>query len=169
MPRRLSTDMSLDQFRREMKLKRIGYLANVNRFIDLEHRRAKRLILPVTDDHGRLLRAASLQSVLAARAAYEAELAAADAKRESEVALAAKLAPAAVASPRADLTGAAAIAQLADDFIVQATRSDGVAIADLVRMGWSRAQLDAHADAARIVADRRQDRQAEDHQAEAFA
>lgn len=47
--------------------------------------------------------------------------------------------------PRAGLTGSAAVRQLAEDFRQGAHREGGVSRDDLAVMGWTKAQLDAHA------------------------
>ncbi|GLR92838.1 hypothetical protein [Bradyrhizobium liaoningense] len=106
-----------------------------------------------------MLRGASIDSCLAARAAYEAELAEQKRAERQKANLADRLTPSALAPCRADLDGPAAVIQLAEDFIVQTTRNDGVVFADLIRMGWQAEQLKQHAPAARIVAQRRQEKQ----------
>ncbi|WFU44507.1 phospholipase [Bradyrhizobium sp. CB82] len=160
MPRQQVNDTSKSDFPYQLRLHSLAYLPNINRFIDLRHPKAGRHILPVMDEAGdRLLRDASIQSCLAARSAYEAELAMQARCEQEKLALAERLAPSALAPCRADLEGSAAISQLADDFIVQTTRNDGVVFADLIRMGWRGEQLKEHADAARIVAQRRQEKQ----------
>nr|GAJ35133.1 hypothetical protein BDOA9_0143320 [Bradyrhizobium sp. DOA9] len=112
------------------------------------------------DETGRhLLRRASIESCLAARAAYEAELAEKERAEQQKAALAAQLAPSALAPCRADLDGPAAVNQLADDFIVQTTHGEGVAFGQLIRLGWQAEQLKQHSPAARIVAQRRQEKQ----------
>jgi hypothetical protein len=50
---------------------------------------------------------------------------------------------------RALLTGQDAIAQMADDFRVVATRIGHVDRDDLTLLGWLNAQIDKHGDAAR--------------------
>lgn len=159
MPRR-PDDISKTDFAYQLRLHSLAYLRNIDRFIDLKHPKAGRYVLPVLDEAGgRLLREASLHSCLAARAAYEAELAEKARAEQTKADLAEQLAPAAIAPCRADLDGPAAVNQLADDFIVQTTRHDGVVFADLIRMGWQAEQLKQHTPAARIVAQRRQEKQ----------
>lgn len=160
-------DISKTEFAHALRLHSLGWLPGVDRFVDLQHPHARRYILPVKDARGRLLREASIHSCLAARAAYEAELAEQLAEAERKAALAGLLAVSALPPPRADLDGPAAVSQLADDFIVQATRNDGVVYRDLIRMGWTGAQLKQHVEAARIVAQRRQERALDPQQLEA--
>lgn len=159
MPRR-PDDISKTDFAHQCRLHSLAWLPGQNRFLDLRHAKANRHILPVMDEAGRtMLREASIQSCLAARAAYEAELALAARAEQSKADLAEQLAPAAIAPCRADLDGPAAVNQLADDFIVSTTRNDGVVWLDLIRLGWTGPQLKQHTDAARIVAQRRQEKQ----------
>jgi hypothetical protein len=66
-----------------------------------------------------------------------------------------RLAPQSMPGCRADLTDAAAIAQLADDFLIRAACFGDVEFKALIQMGWSAAQLREHGDAARAVADRK--------------
>ncbi|UEM09044.1 phospholipase [Bradyrhizobium barranii subsp. barranii] len=159
MPRQQDDDISKTDFAWQLRLHSLAYLPNIDRFIDLRHPKAGRHILPVLNEAGRMLRDTSIQSCLAARAAYEAELAEIAKAEQQKAALAEQLAPAAIAPCRADLEGPQAVSQLADDFIVQTTRNDGVVWADLVRLGWTGPQLKRHSDAARIVAQRRQEKQ----------
>ncbi|MDA9521668.1 hypothetical protein XI06_15290 [Bradyrhizobium sp. CCBAU 11434] len=161
MPRQATTtDISESDFKYQLKLHSLAWLPNIRRFLDLAHPKAGRHVLPVMDETGRrMLRGASLHSCLAARSAYEAELAEQAEAERQKLDLAERLAPSALPPCRADLDGPAAVSQLADDFIVQTTRNDGVVFGDLIRMGWTGAQLKAHTDAARIVAQRRQDKQ----------
>ncbi|MBR0855636.1 phospholipase [Bradyrhizobium liaoningense] len=160
MPRQPADDISKTDFAHQCRLHSLAWLPGPNRFLDLRHPEARRHILPVMNDAGtHMLREASIRSCLAARAAYEAELAMQVRAEAVKVELAGRLAPAAIAPCRADLDGPAAVNQLADDFIVQTTRSDGVVYVDLIRMGWTGAQLKQHTGAARIVAQRRQDKQ----------
>jgi len=158
MPRRLD-DISKTDFAYQQKLHSLAYLPNIDRFLDLRYPKAGRHVVALRDAAGRLLRRASIDSCLAARAAYEAELAEQTRAEQQKADLATRLAPSALAPCRADLTGPAAVNQLADDFIVQSTRNDGVVFVDLIRMGWTGVQLKQHAPAARIVAQRRQVRQ----------
>ncbi|TYL80152.1 phospholipase [Bradyrhizobium cytisi] len=153
-------DISESDFKYQLKLHSLAYLPNIRRFLDLMHPKAGRHILPVMDATGRrMMRNASIHSCLAARSAYEAELALKARAEQNKADLAERLAPAAIAPCRADLDGPAAVNQLADDFVLQTTRSDGVVYVDLIRMGWTGAQLKQHTDAARIVAQRRQEKQ----------
>jgi hypothetical protein len=154
-------DISKTDFAHQQRLHSFAYLPDEDRFLDLRHSLAGRRIVALRDAKGRLLREASIQSCLAARAAWEAELAEQHAAEQRKLALAETLAPSALPPCRADLDGPAAIAQLAEDFIVETTRNEGAAFTGLLRMGWQAAQLKRHAEAARIVAQRRQERQTE--------
>ena len=157
MPR---ADISKTDFAHQLRLHSLAWLPNINRFLDLRYPKAGRHILPVMAKDGRtMLRGASIQSCLAARAAYEAELALAARAEQAKADLAARLAPAAIAPVRADLEGPAAVNQLADDFILQTTHGEGVVFGQLIRLGWTGPQLKQHTDAARIVAQRRQEKQ----------
>ncbi|WP_448031513.1 phospholipase [Bradyrhizobium liaoningense] len=160
MPIRPVKDISKTDFAYQLRVHSLAFLPNINRFIDLKHPKAGRHILPVMDETGRhMRREASIESCLAARAAYEAELAEKARAEQQKADLADRLAPSALPPCRADLDGPAAVNQLADDFIVQTTRNDGVVFADLIRMGWQAEQLKQHTPAARIVAQRRQEKQ----------
>jgi len=160
MPRHLTNDISESDFKHQCQLHSLAWLPAIDRFLDLMHPKAGRHVLPVMDKTGRrMLREASIASCLAARAAYEASLAEAEHAEQQKAVLAGRLAPASIAPCRADLDGPAAVSQLADDFILQTTRNDGVVYVDLIRMGWTGPQLKQHSNAARIVAQRRQDKQ----------
>lgn len=160
MPRRADDDISKTDFAYQLRLHSLAWLPNINRFIDLLYPKASRHILPVMDETGRTVRReASIQSCLAARAAYEAELAERARAEQGKADLAEQLAPAAIAPCRADLDGPAAVNQLADDFIVQTTHGEGVVFGQLIRLGWQAEQLKQHTPAARIVAQRRQEKQ----------
>ncbi|MEY9466326.1 hypothetical protein ABH973_006739 [Bradyrhizobium ottawaense] len=153
-------DISKSDFAHRCRLHSLAWLPSIGRFLDLRHPKAGRHILPVMDESGRhMRREASIQSCLAARAAYEAELAEKARVEQSKADLAAQLTPSALPSCRADLDGPAAVNQLADDFIVQTTHGEGVAFGQLIRLGWQAAQLKQHHAAARIVAQRRQEKQ----------
>ena len=56
--------------------------------------------------------------------------------------------------PRSPLKGREAIEQMADDMRIAAARSGGVTSDDLALIGWSRAQILVHGDAARELAHR---------------
>ncbi|WP_051052577.1 hypothetical protein [Bradyrhizobium liaoningense] len=158
MPRR-PDDISKTDFAHQCRLHSLAWLPGINRFLDLRYPEARRHVLPVLNEAGQLLRGASIQSCLAARAAYEAELAMKARAEAEKVALAERLAPASLPPCRADLDGPAAVNQLADDFIVQTTHGEGVVFGQLIRLGWTGLQLKQHSDAARIVAQRRQEKQ----------
>ncbi len=159
MPRR-PDDISKTDFAHQCRLHSLAWLPGLNRFLDLRYPEARRHVLPVMAEDGRtLLRDASIRSCLAARAAWEAEQAEKARAEAEKVALAERLAPAAIAPCRADLEGPAAVNQLADDFIVQTTHGEGVVFGQLIRLGWQAEQLKRHVEAARIVAQRRQEKQ----------
>jgi len=122
---------------------------SVDRFVDLRHPKARRYVYPVKDKKGRMLRRDTLAALLAARAAYEAELAGEETKRQEVIALAERLAPTALPTDRASLEGPAAVHQMAEDFRTIVTRSDGVTRRDLRLVGWRDEQITAHAEAAR--------------------
>jgi hypothetical protein len=56
--------------------------------------------------------------------------------------------------PRSPLKGREAIQQMADDMRIAATQNGGVTSDDLALIGWSRAQIIVHGDAARELAQR---------------
>lgn len=104
----------------------------------------------------RLNRQATLDALKADRKARQDAAKAAEALQIERERIAERIAPTALPAPRASLEGAAAIAQLADDFIIIATRSEGAALPDLLRMGWRKSQVFEHTDAARSLAYSRQ-------------
>jgi hypothetical protein len=148
-------DLSPKQFRDALLDHGFAFLGRAtDLFIDIRH--PKRGTLKAVKAGGKILRRETFAALLAARTTAEIEKAQAIAERARIERVAGAIAPTALPPCRADLTDAAAIAQLADDFIVSATRAEGVAWGDLIRMGWNAEQLKTHADAARAVADRRQ-------------
>lgn len=104
---------------------------------------------------GRLQRRETLVALKAWRAEHETRLAASAALQQQRLALAERLAPQVVPGCRADLTEAAAIAQLADDYLTRAAGYGSIDFKSLIQMGWSAAQLREHGDAARALADRK--------------
>lgn len=156
MPRRSHRipDLSARDFHAALQRHCFARLGNSERYIDLLHGGAS--ILPVRDRNNRhLQRQATLDRMLAARREVEAQLARDAAERARMEAVASRIAPTAVPVCRADLTDEAAIAQLADDFLLRTTVADGVRFVELLQMGWSAAQLRKFGDQARALADRR--------------
>jgi hypothetical protein len=147
--------MAVAAFRAALDRAGFAFLKQSGRFVDRHHRVPHRYLLPVTDARGRLRRRDTLAALAAWRAEYEAGLAASAAQQQQRIALAERLAPKAVPGCRADLTDAAAIAQLADDFLTRAAGFGCIEFKALIQMGWSAAQLREHGDAARAVADRK--------------
>lgn len=149
MPRPPS-DLTPREFRDLLLDNAFAYLGGtVDRFVDLMHPQARRYIHPVKDGRGRMQRRATLDSLKAARGAYEAELVQRRAAEARAAALLERLVPTALPPARSTLDGAQAIHQMAEDFRTMATRSDGVTADDLRRAGWTAAQISEHADAAR--------------------
>lgn len=110
--------------------------------------------------HGRQTdRQATFDAMIRLRAARDAEQETRTAALLECERIAAAIAPQVLAPCRADLAGPAAVAQLANDFILHTTRSEGAAWSDMISMGWRPEQLREHADAARIVAQRHQEKQ----------
>jgi hypothetical protein len=130
-----------------------AYLPTIDRFSDLRHPHARRTILPVKTGRGRIQRRETLASLLAARAAFEAEQAesarARDAALARIIAIAGNLAPQAFPADRASLEGPAAVHQMAEDCRTIATRDGSVTQRDLMLAGWSETQITAHCEAAR--------------------
>lgn len=151
-------DLDPREFRNALNEHGFAYLGRtVDRFVDIRFPKAGRYFEPVRDARKRTLRRETLESLMKARRSAEAEAAQIAAEAARKQAIAAAIAPVAHPPCRASLTDAAAIAQLADDFMIQSTRAEGVVRGDLILMGWQPAQLEAHADAARTLAYRRQE------------
>lgn len=154
MPRR-QPDLTHREFRETLIDNGFAWLGrSINKVIDLHHPR--RGALDAVLSGKQIDRRATLAALLAARKAAQDEQAHADAERARVVAFAATIAPTALPPCRADLTDEAAVAQLADDFVLGTTSADGITFGALIRKGWSASQLRRHADAARALADRRQ-------------
>ncbi|WP_262048631.1 phospholipase [Bradyrhizobium sp. Bra78] len=152
MPR--PTDLSAAAFDQQLKLLGFFQIRAEGRFADVRAKGCPRTE-PVMRGK-RLDRQATLNALLAARKSRQDAASAAEAAQVERERIAAQIAPAALPAARAALEGPAAIAQLADDFIVISTRSEGAALPDLVRMGWRKSQIFEHADAARALAYSRQ-------------
>lgn len=152
-----TTDLSASDFAAQLKLHGFAHLPQAGGFIDLQARApSARPALAAVMAGRRLNRKATLAALFKARAArlQAAERAAkATAARERR---AAKLAPVALPRPRATLSGAAAIAALADDFLVITTRDGAVTLPDLLRLGWPKATVIELVDSARALAYARQ-------------
>lgn len=161
MPRAKSparpADLSLIEFRHALVDNGFAWIRPSNVFVDILFPRAGRYTSPVTDKRGHTLRQATLDRLFADRELARAEKAEAAAESRRQAAIAETIAPRAAPIARATLQGPAAVAQLADDFIVAATRNEGVVKADLILMGWLPSQLGEHAEAARQLAYRRQE------------
>jgi|GEM_PF-3367181 len=158
MPRRSrSTDLSPRDFRNALIDHGFAFLGrSLDRYVDIRHRKVGRYLDAVLDGRGRIRRRETLQALLAARKGFEAEEAAALAKSLRQAGIAAAIAPVALTPCRADLSEEAAIAQLADDFLLGVTASEHITFASLLQKGWRPEQLKQYGPAARIVADRRQ-------------
>lgn len=153
MPRR-PADLSATAFRRALRDAGFTFLPLTAEFLDARHRGAPRV--PAVRRGRAIDRRATLAALEAAREFFMARQAAVAAERERRERIAATLAPHVLAAPRGTLDGSAAIAQLADDLLVVNTRQDGVTAADLLRIGWRRAQLAEHLEPARSLAYARQ-------------
>lgn len=152
MPR--SADLSATAFDQQLKLHGFFHIRAENRFADVRAKGCPRTE-PVLRGR-RLDRQATLDALLRDRKARQDADAAAEAIQIERERTASLIAPQALPAARATLEGAAAIAQLADDFITITTRNEGAALPDLVRMGWRKSQVFEHADAARSLAYSRQ-------------
>lgn len=148
------TDLSAADFVLQLRLHGFMHLRAEGRFADVRAKGCPRTE-PVMRGR-RLDRQATLDALQRDRKARQDAAAAAEAVQIERERIAALIAPAALPAARAGLEGAAAIAQLADDFIVLTTRSDGAALPDLMRMGWRKSQIFEHTDAARSLAYSRQ-------------
>lgn len=156
MPR--TPDLSPIEFRHALLDHGFAYLgAAVDLYVDLRFPKPGHYLASVRDSRRRILRRETLDALLADRATSETAKKAADAVRMRQEKIAATIAPVALPPIRANLADAAAVAQLADDFVMQSTRSDGVVFADLKLMGWRDEQIRQHSPAARILAYRRQE------------
>jgi hypothetical protein len=147
--------MHVAEFRAALAKEGFTFLKQSGRFVDNRNRYPFRNLLPVTDGRRRVRRIETLAALKAWRGEHEAGLAARAALEQQRIALAQRLAPQSMPGCRADLTDAAAIAQLADDFLIRAAGFGDVDFKALIQMGWSAAQLREHGDAARAVADRK--------------
>lgn len=152
MPR--FTDLTAAAFDQQLKLHGFFHIRAEGRFADARAKGCPRTE-PVMRGK-RLDRQATLDALIAARTARAEALAAAEAVQIERERVAGLIAPVALPAARGALEGAAAIAQLADDFIVIATRSEGAALPDLMRMGWRKSQVFELLDAARSLAYSRQ-------------
>ncbi|QDP20696.1 phospholipase [Bradyrhizobium cosmicum] len=152
MPR--PTDLTATAFDQQLKLHGFFHIRAEGRFADVRAKGCPRTE-PVMRGK-RIDRQATLAALLAARNARAEAAAATEAVQIERERVASLIAPVAMPPARASLDGAEAIAQLADDFIVLTTRSDGAALPDLLRMGWRKSQVFEHTDAARNLAYSRQ-------------
>jgi hypothetical protein len=156
VPRRHTTpaDLSAADFALQLKLHGFMHLRAEGRFADVRAKGCPRTE-PVMRGK-RLNRQATLDALIRDRAARKDAAAAAEAVQIERERVAETIAPRALPAARASLEGAAAIAQLADDFITITTRSEGAALPDLVRMGWRKSQVYAWLEPARTLAYARQ-------------
>lgn len=152
MPRQ--SDLAAADFALQLKLHGFLHLRAENRFADIRAKGCPRTE-PVLRGK-RLDRQATLDALLRDRKARQDAAAAAEAIQIERERIAETIAPTALPAARASLEGAAAIAQLADDFITITTRNEGAALPDLLRMGWRKSQVFEHTDAARSLAYSRQ-------------
>jgi hypothetical protein len=153
MPR--ASDLSPKQFRDAVIDNGFAYLGrSIDAYIDIRHPK-RGTIKPVTAGK-QTLRRETFAALLAARTTAEIEKTLAAAERARTEAVAAAIAPSALPPCRADLTEAAAIAQLADDYLTRMASAGCVGFGDLLQMGWNADQLKQLGDAARAVADRKQ-------------
>lgn len=147
-------DLSAADFALQLKLHGFLHLRAEGRFADVRAKGCPRTE-PIL--HGRRIdRQRTLAALLRDRKARQDAAAAAEALQIERERTAETIAPTALPAARASLEGAAAIAQLADDFITITTRNEGVALPDLLRMGWRKSQVFEHTDAARSLAYARQ-------------
>jgi len=150
-------DISPIEFRHSLADHGFAFIRPVNGYVDIYHPVPGRYVPPVTDARGRVCYQATLDLLFATRKADEAVKARAAEEARRQAAIADAVAPKALPVARATLQGPQAIAQLADDFVVASTRSEGVVKADLLLLGWTGEQIEAHAPAARLLAYRRQE------------
>lgn len=155
MAPRQTSDITARDFRDALRQHGFVEHALIDRFSDSRNPKAG-TVKPVRTAKGKLKRRLTLDRLLTARQAAEAEQAAARADQQRREQTAASIAPHVLPPCRADLTGPAAIAQLADDFVLALTTSEGITHQALIQKGWRSAQLAEHAEAARTLADRRQ-------------
>ncbi|TFV34640.1 phospholipase [Bradyrhizobium frederickii] len=153
-PQAKPKDLSAADFALQLKLHGFLHLRAEGRFADVRAKGCPRTE-PVMRGK-RLDRQATLDALLRDRKARQDAAAAAEALQIERERTASLIAPQALPAARASLEGAAAIAQLAEDFITITTRNEGAALPDLVRMGWRKSQVFEHADAARNLAYSRQ-------------
>jgi hypothetical protein len=146
MPRtKANPEINAPQFRNTLHDEGFCYLGSIaDRFVDLRFPKAGRTILPVKNARGQILHAETLNALRASRRASEQERANAIADASRKVAIAARIAPQAMAKPRAGLSDVEAIATLADDLRTARARQDGVQWRDMLQLGWTKAQLDQY-------------------------
>lgn len=153
-PQAKPKDLSASDFALQLKLHGFLHIRAEGRFADV---RAKGCPRTETVMRGkRIDRQGTLDALMRDRKARQDAAAAAEALQIERERIAETIAPAALPAARASLEGAAAIAQLADDFITITTRNEGAALPDLLRMGWRKSQVFEHTDAARNLAYARQ-------------
>jgi hypothetical protein len=141
-----------EQFRTEAT--RLGFLIiGAGSTLSFADRRDTRTALGAERDRrGRIDYAATLAKLRAARALAEAARIRAEDVAALRRRILDRLAPSAFVPPRATLTGDTALRQLAEDMRQASQREGGVTRDDLELLGWTSAQLDATAAAARRLA-----------------
>lgn len=147
-------DLSAADFALQLKLHGFLHLRAEGRFADVRAKGCPRTDAVMRGK--RLDRQGTLDALLRDRKVRQDAAAAAEALQIERERVAETIAPTALPAARASLEGAAAIAQLADDFITITTRNEGAALPDLLRMGWRKSQVFEHTDAARNLAYSRQ-------------
>jgi len=148
-------DLSPIEFRNALTDHGFVHLPGLDRYVDIQSRQVGRYLEPVKNA-GKTLRRATIAALLAARAERNQAQTLIRAANDRRQKLAGKIAPQVLPPCRADLKAAAAIAQLADDYLSRLASAGCVGFGDLLQMGWSADQLKQHGDAARAVADRKQ-------------
>jgi hypothetical protein len=156
LPRQKSSKLTSAEFKSALRTNGFAALPGSRDFLDVQAKGQLVRIPGVVDARRRLRRRETLAALLAARIRRRAQETKEDAARAAQSALAASLAPVCLPPPRGGLEGAAAIHQLADDFIVMQSRSEGAEFKHMLRLGWTAEQLTTYADDARALADTRQ-------------
>ncbi len=149
-------DLSPKEFRDTLVDNGFAYLGRtVDKYVDIFGPRPGQLFEPVRNAKRQTLRRETLAALLGARQErVEAQRLIRQANERRQQ-IAGRIAPQVFSPCRADLVGAPAIAQLADDYLTRLASAGSVEFKALIQMGWTAAQLREHADAARAVADRR--------------
>ncbi len=152
MPRK---DLSAADFNAQLAANSFAEIRR-GQFVDLRDPRKPRQLTDAVTRGYRMSRKDTLAALLKARAERLATAAAAAAAQLERERVAAAIAPVALPPARAELAEEAAIATMADDFVVLASRNEGVTLPDLLRLGWRKDQIFELVDTARNVAYARQ-------------